>query len=412
VTVYDVISDGGTTYIVMELIEAPTLAELVRAHGPLPPARVAAIGEQVLTALQAAHHAGIVHRDVKPGNIMVAPDGRVKLTDFGIAQAADDPRLTTSGMLVGSPAFMAPERVAGHDAVPASDLWSLGASLFFAAEGVMPFERSSTAATLHAIMNEVPYLARTQGALASTIMGLLVSVPEARISTEQARGLLAAVARQQTVSYPMPGAGPTMVQSGGLAVTPAARSARRRGALVTGAVLAAVALLAGGIFLGKPVWSPPVDEAMQPTLTYGPGGDLGELNIDSIDTCVDTPIARGRSLAPSNWVDCEEPHDAEQHATAAPLPVSHDSDAAVAVYPGLERVRAYGETFCAATFHSNAVPAQRRANLNYRVLVPTKTAWDRRPDPDSVDDPVRDVRCFLVARDGGRLTGSVVREVA
>src|SRR5699024_3559686 len=158
VTVYDVISEGSATYIVMELVEAPTLSAVVTEQGPLPPGTVAAIGDQVLSALQAAHNEGIVHRDVKPGNIMVASNGRVKLTDFGIAQAVDDARLTTSGNLVESPAFLAPERVAGSDAVPASDLWSLGAALFFAVEGIVAFERTSTAATLDAIMNEVPYL--------------------------------------------------------------------------------------------------------------------------------------------------------------------------------------------------------------------------------------------------------------
>ncbi|WP_019818721.1 serine/threonine-protein kinase, partial [Saccharomonospora saliphila] len=216
VTVFDVVADGDTTYIVMELVEAPTLADLVREHGPLPQERVASIGEQVLTALAAAHEAGIVHRDVKPGNIMVAPDGRVKLTDFGIAQAVDDPRLTTSGMLVGSPAFMAPERVAGHEALPASDLWSLGATLFYAVEGSVPFERSTTAATLHAIMNDVPYLSRAQGPLASAIMGLMITSPEARISAAQARHLVSLHARQVT-GQPGPLAGQPGTPPGGQA---------------------------------------------------------------------------------------------------------------------------------------------------------------------------------------------------
>ncbi|KMS82228.1 serine/threonine protein kinase, partial [Streptomyces regensis] len=117
VTVFDVVTEGDATFIVMELVEAPTLSDLVAARGPMPAHEVARIGEQVLSALEAAHRAGIVHRDVKPGNIMVAPNGRTKLTDFGIAQAVDDPRITTSGMLIGSPAFMSPERVAGQEAV-------------------------------------------------------------------------------------------------------------------------------------------------------------------------------------------------------------------------------------------------------------------------------------------------------
>ena len=190
VTVYDVVTDGGTTFIVMELVEAPSLADLVRQRGPLPSAQAALMGERVLAALQAAHAAGIVHRDVKPANILVAPDGRVKLTDFGIAHAVDDPRLTTSGMIVGSPAFMAPERVEGREALPASDLWSLGATLFFAVEGTIPFERATTAATLHAIMTEIPYLTRGQGPLAAAVLGLLVANPDARLTAAQAQNLL------------------------------------------------------------------------------------------------------------------------------------------------------------------------------------------------------------------------------
>src|SRR4051812_10298786 len=116
VTVFDVVHDNGSVYIVMELVEAPTLAALVRRSGPLPPGMVAEIGRQVLSALEAAHAAGIVHRDVKPSNIMVGANGRAKLTDFGIAQAADDPALTKTGAVIGSPAYLAPERLSGHEA--------------------------------------------------------------------------------------------------------------------------------------------------------------------------------------------------------------------------------------------------------------------------------------------------------
>ncbi|MBY8851583.1 serine/threonine protein kinase, partial [Saccharothrix sp. MB29] len=132
------------------------------------------IAVQALSALDSAHQAGVVHRDVKPGNLMITPNGRVKLTDFGIAQAVDDPRLTTSGSLIGSPAYMSPERIHGHEATPAADLWALGATLAYAVEGVSPYERSSTASTLHAIMNEAPRLTRAHGALGAVITGLLM----------------------------------------------------------------------------------------------------------------------------------------------------------------------------------------------------------------------------------------------
>ncbi|PXY27996.1 serine/threonine-protein kinase [Prauserella muralis] len=420
VTVFDVVTEGDATFIVMELVEAPTLSEVVRSHGPLPPHQVAAIGEQVLAALEAAHQAGIVHRDVKPGNIMVAANGRVKLTDFGIAQAVDDPRLTTSGMLVGSPAFMAPERVAGQDALPASDLWSLGASLFFAVEGVLPFERATTAATLHAILHEVPYLTHTQGPLASAIMGLLIGSPGARLSAQQARGLLAMAAQQAPVPSTPPGGQPTAVHNGGqpptlaaghtmLGQPPAARGAGRRTALVVAGALACVALLAGGFFLGKPFWSPPADDARMPTLTYGPGGDITQMTFDSYDGCLNTPLAAGRSLVESNWLSCDEPHEAEWYASGAPAELeSSTSDEAIRVsYPGLERLTAFGEALCGTAFRTNVVAEDRRAAVKYQTLVPTQAAWE----DDSTDEPARYVRCFLVAADGGTMPAGSVRSL-
>src|SRR5439155_11897293 len=129
VTVHDIVQESGGTYIVMELIEAPTLTDYVRQHGPLPADAAASVAEQLLSALEAAHAAGVVHRDVKPSNVMIKRDGRVKLTDFGIAQAMEDQRLTVSGALVGSPSYIAPERLHGQDAGPPSDLWALGATL-------------------------------------------------------------------------------------------------------------------------------------------------------------------------------------------------------------------------------------------------------------------------------------------
>ncbi|MFI9816137.1 serine/threonine-protein kinase [Saccharothrix variisporea] len=189
VTVHDVLSEHGTTYIVMELVEAPTLADLMRG-GPLPADRVASIGLEVLKALETAHAAGVVHRDVKPSNIMVLPDGGVKLADFGIARAMDDPGLTATGGVMGSPGYMAPELFHGRPPSPASDLWALGATLFHAAEGRSPFQRETTAATMHAIMYEAPVLRRTTGALAQVITGLLTQAAEGRATAAQVRALL------------------------------------------------------------------------------------------------------------------------------------------------------------------------------------------------------------------------------
>src|SRR5215212_774301 len=148
VTVYDVVTDGGVDHIVMELIEARTLADVVADSGPLDERSALTLARQLVDALGAAHDNGVVHRDVKPSNVMLGARGRVTLTDFGIAQAADDPRLTTTGSLVGSPGYLAPERLEGQPATPASDLWSLGATLYHAVEGNSPFTRESTAATI------------------------------------------------------------------------------------------------------------------------------------------------------------------------------------------------------------------------------------------------------------------------
>ena len=135
VTVFDVIDDDGIPVIVMELVEAPNLSELVAERGPLAPAEAARIGLDVLEVLIAAHARGIVHRDVKPGNVMVAESGRVRLGDFGVAAILDDPSVTSSGAVTGSPAYMAPEQATNKGAIPESDLWSLGATIYFAVDG-------------------------------------------------------------------------------------------------------------------------------------------------------------------------------------------------------------------------------------------------------------------------------------
>ena len=167
VTLYDVVQDRGGTFIVMELVNAPTLADLVRADGPLPVERVAEIGAQLASALEAAHAAGIVHRDVKPGNVMVPPRGMAKLADFGIASLAGDPQLTSTGLVIGSPAYMAPEQAKGEASGPPADFWALGGTMFYAVEGEPPFDRGTSIATLAAVVNDPPRRPRRAGPLTS-----------------------------------------------------------------------------------------------------------------------------------------------------------------------------------------------------------------------------------------------------
>jgi hypothetical protein len=189
VTLYDVVQDQGGTFIVMELVQAPTLAELVGAEGPLAVARVAAVGVQLAGALEAAHGVGIVHRDVKPANVMVA-EGLVKLADFGIARLLGDPQLTATGLVVGSPAYMAPEQARGEVSGPAADWWGLGATLFYAVEGVSPFDRGTSVATLAAVVNEAPRPLRRAGALGPVITALLTKDPTARPTGPKVRAWL------------------------------------------------------------------------------------------------------------------------------------------------------------------------------------------------------------------------------
>ena len=189
VTLYDVINEQGHAFIVMELIHAPTLAEVVSGEGPLDPCRAARIGLQVAGALAAAHLAGIVHRDVKPANVMVAGE-TARLTDFGIARVQGDPKLTSTGLIVGSPAYMAPEQASGEAAGPAADLWSLGATLYYALEGHPPFERGSSIATLAAVVNDPPQPTRRAGALGPIVAALLSKSPEDRPSALELRDRL------------------------------------------------------------------------------------------------------------------------------------------------------------------------------------------------------------------------------
>jgi eukaryotic-like serine/threonine-protein kinase len=193
VTVYDIVQEDGRDYIVMELVAAPTLDDVVRGQGPLTPERAAAVGLGLLATLEAAHRAGIVHRDLKPKNVMVREDGTTKLTDFGIASVQGDPRLTATGLVVGSPAYMAPEQVEGQAVGPAADLWALGATLWFAAEGEPPFGGGEFQ-TLNAIVSGEPRRPRRLGPLTPVLERLLAKDPARRPTPEELRPLLQRVA--------------------------------------------------------------------------------------------------------------------------------------------------------------------------------------------------------------------------
>ncbi|MBT2421383.1 serine/threonine protein kinase [Streptomyces sp. ISL-22] len=190
VNVHDVAVVDGRPWIVMELVQGRSLGDALQ-EGTLGAREAARIGLEVLGALEAAHAAGILHRDVKPDNVLLGRHDRVVLTDFGIAQIEGETNLTDTGGFVGSPEYIAPERVLGQRPGPASDLWSLGVVLYAATEGVSPFRRSNTPATLQSVLNAAPAPpASAQGPLAEAINGLLQKDPARRPNAAQTRALL------------------------------------------------------------------------------------------------------------------------------------------------------------------------------------------------------------------------------
>ncbi|MCH0542230.1 serine/threonine protein kinase [Streptomyces sp. MUM 203J] len=190
VTVYDVVDEDDRPWIVMELIEGRSLADVVREDGTLTPRRAAEVGLAVLDVLRSAHRAGILHRDVKPSNVLIADDGRVVLTDFGIAQVEGDPSITSTGMLVGAPSYISPERARGQRPGPAADMWSLGGLLYASVEGHPPYDKGSAIATLTAVMTEQLEPPRNAGALDKAIYGLLAKDPAQRLDDAGARAML------------------------------------------------------------------------------------------------------------------------------------------------------------------------------------------------------------------------------
>jgi len=190
VQVYDVVTDGGRPWIVMELLEARSLADMVIDDGPLPQRAVAKIGIAMLGALEVAHAAGVLHRDVKPANVLICADGRCVLTDFGVARLPTESKLTTPGMVLGSPHFISPERAVGGNFGPPSDLFSLGVTLYTAVEGGPPFDRGDPFETMRAVVEEPPRPVRLAGPLQPVLWGLLDKEPDRRWSVDHARGAL------------------------------------------------------------------------------------------------------------------------------------------------------------------------------------------------------------------------------
>ncbi|MBB1253248.1 serine/threonine protein kinase [Streptomyces sp. OF3] len=271
VTIHHVVDAGPHPWLVMELVRGENLQDRL-ARGPLPPTEAARIGREVLAALRAAHAVGIHHRDVKPANVLLRTDGSAVLTDFGIAAHQGSTSLTATGELVGSPEYIAPERIRGVADGPPADLWSLGMTLYVAVEGHSPLRRGTSLATLAAVLDEpVPPPTRS-GPLKPVLDALLVRDPDARPDAAALDGMLAAVVEGRPLpggAPPLPPPPPHSPHAAAVAHSPTELAAprpgpagdaptqtavaptRRRGrAAVVAAVVVGVLALAGGVGAG------------------------------------------------------------------------------------------------------------------------------------------------------------------
>jgi serine/threonine protein kinase len=263
VRIFDVLRDSGEPWIVMELVSGRSLHQEVEDGGPVAPERAATIGLGVLAALRAAHGAGLLHRDVKPANVLLASDGRVVLTDFGLAIAAEEPAVTRTGVVLGSLSYMAPERALDQPIGAAADLWSLGATLFAAVEGKSPYARSTSVATIAALATEPPAPPTRAGVLGPALAALLRRDPGERAGLDDAERLL----RQAVSGQPSPGTpeeGAASSSSGpslsGAPEAPQSATApiagRRRGRRLAAGVVAVVAVVVVAAALaGRPLVS-------------------------------------------------------------------------------------------------------------------------------------------------------------
>jgi serine/threonine protein kinase len=218
VQVYDVVHENGRPWIVMELLDARSLADMVIEDGPVSPRVVAKIGIALLGALEVAHAHGVLHRDVKPANVLICGDGRCVLTDFGVARMPTDVQLTTPGMVLGSPHFISPERAMGHDFGPPSDLFSLGVTLYTAIEGRPPFDKGDPIETMHSVVEDPPAPVVRAGSLTPVLMGLLEKNPAQRMDVQTARTIL-----RQQLAGPLASKNPPHMMTDPYSVVPSPR---------------------------------------------------------------------------------------------------------------------------------------------------------------------------------------------
>ena len=313
VKIYDVVHAEDLPWIVMEYVPSRSLHQVVGEDGPFPPVEAARIGVDVLAAITAAHRAGVLHRDVKPHNVLIGTDGRVVLTDFGLATFVDDGAVTGPGLVVGSPQYVSPERARDGASTVESDLWSFGATLYFAVEGRSPFARESAMATLMALATDEPDPPTRAGPLTPVLTGLLRREPVERLGSEEVAQLLRAVTAPQPVRVTVPAprrpaddleptvAAPVRETHPSAPLVPpqrppasppaASRSRLAVAGIVTVALLGAAGVAAGMALRDDGATPPPVAASPEVVTSSGTGG--GTAGFSPVN-CLNPPSAGSR----------------------------------------------------------------------------------------------------------------------
>ncbi len=328
ISMFDVVVHEDRPWLVMEYLPSQSLAQVLSIKGPMEPLLAADVGRQVADGLAAAHAAGVVHRDVKPGNVLLAEDGRVKITDFGVSRAVDDVQLTRTGLIAGTPAFLAPEIARGHEPTAASDVFALGSTLYTAVEGVPPFGLDENAyALLHKVATGKVNPPQQAGVLEPVLMQLLATDPLERPTASQAREILALVAAGQAPApapaAPAPppprrssflaafGAGRNGGRSGSRAGTDRSTPARSTGAALLGGADAGAG---GGAAAGGAATALPDADGGPPTAAAAPPPTDSTL-ADGIGPAA-VPVAVAATGAP----------DTDAPGAGAPAPAAPDAD--------------------------------------------------------------------------------------
>ncbi|MEU3300100.1 protein kinase [Streptomyces sp. NPDC006678] len=411
-TVHDVFEDNDLPWIVMEFVPgARDLAEVVRSHGPLPCAATARIGAAVLDALMAGHRAGILHRDVKPANILLAEEpateahyrgelGQVLLADYGISLQPDsgEPRLTATSGIVGTPGFLAPERARGAPPSPASDLFSLGATLYYAVEGNGPFDRPTPYGTLTALLFEEPPPPVRAGDLGPVLAGLLAKDPDQRMGSDEAMRKLAELAdmpraaprmrepaaettqlqrhKPSTLRSP-PGAPPAEEgQAAADGATPPSYPwrAKLRSARVLGGIAVVLVLVAGGVWAGAVLLNGPNDKTAETGKALPYGNDVELTRELKPGDCVHAswPEGRFKDLPKLKIVDCNSNPDGQVLDTNAST--------------SLGEAKSNGQGICIGLLRDTT---RKMVDVQSFALVPSGAGWD---------SGVRNTACLLFGK--------------